>query len=145
MRYAWRTLWRSPGFTVVSLITLALAIGANTAIFSVTEAVLLRPLPFGNPGALIEMRENWPGHPTMTSPTTPPNFTDYRTQQRSFTDMAAFTWGEPGTWQRLDHADPVPGVTTLPVSASLFSVLQGSGAARRASPSRRATIHRATT
>ena len=122
VRYAWRTLWRSPGFTIVSLITLALAIGANTAIFSVTEAVLLRPLPFGNPGALVVMRENWPGHPNQDTPTTPPNYVDYRTGQRSFTDMAAFTWGHPGTWQP-ENADPV-GITTLPVSASLFSVLQ---------------------
>lgn len=122
VRYAWRTLWRAPGFTVVSLITLALAIGANTAIFSVTEAVLLKPLPFGDPGALVVMQENWPGHPTDNTPTSPPNFVDYRAQQRSFTGMAAFTWGHPGTWQPA-NGDPV-GITALPVSAAFFAVLQ---------------------
>ena len=121
VRYAVRTLRKSPGFTAVALITLMLAIGANTAIFSVTEGVLLRPLPFGDPGSLVLMRESWPGHPGDDLPTTPPNYVDYRAQQHSFAGMAIFTYAQPGTWQPVG-ADPV-SVTALPVSASFFGVL----------------------
>ena len=55
VHYAWRTLRRSPGFTAVSLLTLALAIGATTAIVSVAHRVLLKPLPYGNPGELVKV------------------------------------------------------------------------------------------
>src|SRR6185436_245739 len=62
-QYALRTLRRSPGFAAVSLLTLALAIGANTAIFTVARAVLLKPLPYGNPESLMKLYESWPGNP----------------------------------------------------------------------------------
>ena len=122
LQYAWRTLRRAPGFAAVSLVTLALAIGANTAIFSVTRAVLIKPLPYGDPGALVVMSESWPGRPGERTPTSPPNFTDYRAQQHTFTDMAAMSWPHAATWHP-DNADPV-NVTSLPVTATFFSVLQ---------------------
>src|SRR5690242_17045555 len=57
LRYAWRTIGRSPSFAAVSLLTLVIAIGANTAIFTVTRAVLLRPLPYGSPASLVALYE----------------------------------------------------------------------------------------
>jgi len=123
IRYAWRTLRRSPGFAAVSLITLALAIGANTAIFSVTRAVLLRPLPYGSPNALMALFSSWPGHPVpaMHTPLSPPDFVDYRDQQRSFTGVAGYNGGSM-TW-RPASGDPEV-VSTIDVSANTFSVLQ---------------------
>ena len=56
VQYALRTLWRSPGFTFASLVTLAVGIGANAAIFSVTYSVLLKPLPYDDPNGLVEVR-----------------------------------------------------------------------------------------
>ena len=89
VRYAARSLRKSPGFTLVAAITLALGVGANTSIFSVVNAVMLRPLPFSNPGQLVRIWESnvergWP-----TFATSHPNFLDWRTQAKSFQAMAA--------------------------------------------------------
>jgi putative ABC transport system permease protein len=87
--YGWRTLRKSPAFTAVAVIVLALGIGANTAIFSVVDAVLLRPLPFQNPGRLVAVWEDAShvGFPENTP--APANFIDWRKQNNVFTDMAA--------------------------------------------------------
>ena len=101
VRYAARSLRKSPGFTLVAAMTLALGVGANTAIFSVVNAVMLRPLPFSNPGQLVRIWESnvergWP-----TFATSHPNFLDWRAQAKSFQAMAAMdniglTWTSGG-------------------------------------------------
>ena len=120
--YAIRTLRRSGGFAAVSLLTLALAIGANTAIFTVAQAVLLKPLPYGAPGSLYRVFESWPSNPGQQLPMAPANFADYRAQQRAFTDIGALAGMSPVTWQP-EHADP-ESLTGMQVGANVFRILQ---------------------
>lgn len=86
LRYALRMLLKAPGFTAIAIVALALGIGANTAIFSVVNAVLLRPLPYPHSEQLIVVRERTPTFPIGS--VSYPNFLDWREGQRSFTDLA---------------------------------------------------------
>jgi predicted permease len=89
IRYALRVLAKNPAFTLVAVIALALGIGANSAIFSVVDAVLLRPLPFKHPEQLVMLWENaaHQGFPKNTP--SPANFLDWQKQVQSFTGIAA--------------------------------------------------------
>ncbi|HEY7895133.1 MAG TPA: ABC transporter permease [Gemmatimonadaceae bacterium] len=121
-RYAWRTMRRTPTFTVVSLLTLALAIGANTAIFSVVRAVLLRPLPYADPARLVVASESWPNTPGSRSPMSPPDYVDYRAQQHAFIGLGAYSNAMgPVVWQPAG-ADPTT-LTGIAADAQLFRVL----------------------
>lgn len=88
-RYGIRSLLKRPGFTAIAVITLALGIGANTAIFSLVNAVLLRGLPFADPDRLVMIWEDasFAGFPRNTP--APANYVDWKTQGQSFADMAA--------------------------------------------------------
>ncbi len=86
LRYAIRMLMKSPGFAVIAIIALALGIGANTAIFSVVNAVLLRPLPYPEPDRLFLLRESTSTFPSGS--VSYPNYLDWRASQRTFTDLA---------------------------------------------------------
>jgi hypothetical protein len=89
LRYGARMLLKQPGFTLIAIITLALGIGANTAIFSVVNTVLLRPLPYEDPDRLVYFRTApQRGRPEACSL---PDFADWREQSRSFERMAAST------------------------------------------------------
>ena len=92
LKYSIRTLAKSPGFTAVAILTLALGIGANTAIFGVVNAVLLRPLPFPNPSRLVWSWGNCPlcDHGAVS----PADFLDYRAQNRSFESYGAMAVGD---------------------------------------------------
>lgn len=89
LRYALRQLRRSPGFASVCLITLALGIGANTAMFSVVQGVILAPLPFPQANRLVFLWENRPGVPQLD--VSYPNFEDWERISRSFQSMSALT------------------------------------------------------
>jgi putative ABC transport system permease protein len=89
-RYALRLLGRKPGFTAASLVTLALGIGMTTAIFSVLQAVLLRPVPFPEPERLVMMWETDRNSGTMREPASIPDFVDYRQLSRQVDRVGAF-------------------------------------------------------
>src|SRR4029078_5534758 len=91
LRYGLRMLARNPAFTAIAIIALALGIGANSAIFSVVDAVLLQPLPFKNPHQLVLLWENAThlGFPRDTP--SPANFRDWQKQATSFTGMAGMS------------------------------------------------------
>jgi len=119
IRYAFRMMFKNPGFTFVALITLALGIGANTAIFSLVNGLLLRPLPYGNPDRIVmvwqDYRERNGRDKEWTSPDT---FFDWRDQNHSFESISVIDgWlptilgGEP---------EQIPGAT---VTYNMFSVL----------------------
>ena len=89
LRLAIRTLRKNPGFAAVAILTLGLSIGANTAIFSVVENVLLRPLPYRDPAALVQVWNSYlPSFPQV--PNSSGDFQDFHRQARSFSQMAAY-------------------------------------------------------
>ena len=86
--YALRSLRRTPGFTAAAVVTLALGIGVNTAIFSVVNGVLLNPLPYPEPDRLVALYSRTADEPRASS--SYPNFLDWARDNRSFSDLAAF-------------------------------------------------------
>lgn len=119
LRYGVRMLRRNPGFTAVAVLTLALGIGANTAIFSVINAVLLRPLPFKDAGSLAMLWTDDAKRGIHEGVTAYATISDWRTQSKSFADIAIFT-GNPLTLTGLDQPERVKGAF---VSANLFPLL----------------------
>lgn len=90
LRYGIRVLLKAPGFTVVAVLALALGIGANTAIFSLVNTLLLRPLPFAEPDRLVMVSGRNPQKGLSRSEVTPADWLDYRTQNQVFEGIAAF-------------------------------------------------------
>src|ERR1700680_4083664 len=89
LRFGLRTLTKSPGFTAIAALTLALGIGAATAIFSVVDAVLLRALPYPNPEKIVRVWEQAPDGHRMNF--ADPNFDDLRSRNNTFANMAEFS------------------------------------------------------
>jgi putative ABC transport system permease protein len=123
VRFGLRMLRKNPGFTTVAVLTLALGIGANTAIFSVVDAVLLRPLPFQDSGRLMMI---WHTPPQKSFPgvarfvVSPANYLDWRRQNHVFKDMAALGFGP---FNLTGNGEP-ESILGAQVSADFFSVLQ---------------------
>jgi hypothetical protein len=90
LRYGFRMLRKGPGFTAVVVLTLALGVGANTAIFSVVNTVLLQPLSFPEPDRLVSVSESKPSGGIERFSVSPPNFFDWRDQNRVFSGIAAY-------------------------------------------------------
>ena len=120
IRYAVRMLWKRPGFTVVAVITLALGIGANTAIFSVINAVLLAPLPYEDPERLVAVWERQAITNENQQPVALPNLDDWKEQNRVFEQLAitrnsTFNLTQDGETER---------VTGARVSSNFYSLLR---------------------
>ena len=93
IRFAVRMLLKQPGFSLIAIITLALGIGANTAIFSVINAVLLRPLPYADPDRLVYLKAKNDERGIASSNISPPDFLDLRNQSQTFERVAAIVYG----------------------------------------------------
>ena len=118
VRYALRQLTRTPGFTIAAVLTLAVGIGATTAIFSVVNGVLLRPMPYPAPESLVRIHEVVPQYGTFS--VAPASFLDWRRQATGFERIAAWT---PGTATLTLGAEP-ERVPMQSVSWDLFDLLQ---------------------
>src|SRR5215470_10272061 len=117
LTYGVRLLLKHPGVTAIAVITLALGIGANTAIFSVVNAVLLNPLPYKQPDRLVALWENVPGHGRWRS--SPANFFDWKKQNTVFEDVVAFG-GASMTFTGAGDPEQLLGAT---VSSGYFAVV----------------------
>jgi len=119
VRYALRTLAKSPGFTAVALLTLALGIGANTAIFSVVYGVMLAPLPYQDSGRLMVLNETTPKVGSVSI--SYPNFLDWRAQSHSFSEMAVVA---QTSWNMAGGSQPenVNGEAVSPNYLSMLGV-----------------------
>ena len=118
IRHGARSFWKTPGFAVISILTLALGIGANSAMFSIVNGVLLRPLPYSEPDRILQLSTSMPQF--QEASIAYPNFLDWQQRSRSFESMAAYRFdnfnltGQPNP-ERLQG---------LMVSATMFPVLR---------------------
>jgi putative ABC transport system permease protein len=127
VRYALRMLRKTPGFTALAIVALALGIGANTAIFSVAEAFLLKPLPFADLHRLVMVLELVPHETAATNSVAPATYLDWKAQSHSFEQMGGFVWNEvnligEGTPEKVEGVE---------ASANFFDILQARAALGR--------------
>jgi putative ABC transport system permease protein len=121
IRYAARMLRRNPGFTAVAVLALALGIGANTAVFTVVNGVLLQPMPFSEPGRLFVVSDAPRHTPFNFGPAMPDrHFLEYRRRQRSFERVSAFHGGHANL---TGAGDPIQ-ILTAQVTPDFFSLLR---------------------
>ncbi len=121
LRYAVRQLRKAPGFTLVAVLTLALGIGANTAIASAVYAMLLRSLPFHDAGRLVLIRETHPRAGVLSA--SYQDFLDWRAHAKSFESMGAYSDVHHGYSQLVPGGAQPQSVRTVPASADLFPTL----------------------
>jgi len=124
--FALRMLWKQPGFTAVALIALALGVGANTAIFSVVNTVLWRPLPYPDSAQIMFVAEQRPREGRMFGPVSPADYFDWRRENHSFSDMAAYmgtTWNMTG----VGEPDRLRGVLASPGFLRVLGLMPAQG------------------
>jgi len=129
LAYGWRMLCKSPGFAAIAILTLALGIGANTALFSIVNGVLLNPLPFPQPDQLVALFESKPNFETGS--VSYPNFRDWQKDNRTFSSLGimrntAFTLTGAGQGEQLNgqfvSSDVFPILGVKPVIGRIFAV-----------------------
>lgn len=119
LRYGGRMLVKHPGFTVIAALTLALGIGANITIFSVVNAILLRPLPYADADRLVFLWSEAPKQNIKERASAYDNISDWRRQNQSFEDLAFLD----GTWSTLNGGDEPERIESATASANLFPLL----------------------
>jgi putative ABC transport system permease protein len=119
LRYGARMLLKKPGFTLIAIITLALGVGANTAIFSLVNVVLLKPLPFHEPERLVMLWEDAAAIGFPRADVAPANFVDWKAQQSTFDGMATLDWK---SFDLTGDGEPQK-VASYGVTANLFPLL----------------------
>ena len=117
LRYALRLLRRSPGFAITTILTLALAIGANTAIFSAVKGILIAPLPYSDPDRLVRLFEET--QTTLHFPMAPADFRDYRNELQTFDGIAAYFRSD----LQIGTGSTVEQLRGMQVTAGFFSLL----------------------
>src|ERR1043165_4766966 len=128
LKYALRMLIRNPMFTAIAVLTLALGIGANTAIFSVVDAVLLRPLPYPQVNRLVFLWSTWPAQGVAAGGSALPDYQGWRDRNQVFDGLAGFYYGD----FNLSTSDAVPErIQGAYVTVNFFQVLRISPAIGR--------------
>ncbi|HKP82789.1 MAG TPA: ABC transporter permease [Pyrinomonadaceae bacterium] len=119
IRYALRNLLRRPGFTLIAVVTLAVGIGANTAIFSAIHALLLKPLPFPELDRVVAIWDKFPSRGVMHNEVTVANYLDWKSQTQSFEQLALYRW-----WNaNLTGIDPPERIQGFLVTANYLDAL----------------------
>jgi len=124
LQFAFRSFRRNPGFAVLAIITMALGIGANSAMFGVVRTVFLRPLPYPNPDRLVTLWESDTAHGIAARRVTPANFADWRLQTNMFTDLGVlFNWSEQPQRFNVGTAEGYERVEGIYTSSGFFRVM----------------------
>ncbi len=118
-RYAIRNLLRRPAFTLIAVVTLALGIGANTAIFSAVHALLLKPLPIPELDRVVAIWEKLPARGVLHNEVTVANYLDLKAQNQTFEQLALYRWWSPN----LTGVEPPERLQGFLVTANLFDAL----------------------
>ncbi|MEP6777813.1 MAG: ABC transporter permease, partial [Chthoniobacterales bacterium] len=119
LRFALRMLLKSPAFTILAIATLALGIGANTAVLSIVNALLLRPLPYKNPQQVVLLWEQFSLQGLDRIPVSAPEFLDYEKQTHSYEQIAAFDYAD----MNLTGGEMPERIQGAVVTPSLFPLL----------------------
>jgi putative ABC transport system permease protein len=124
LQFAVRSLRRNPGFAMLSILTMALGIGANSAMFGVVRTVFLRPLPYPDPQQLVTLWESDAAHGIDARRVTPANFADWRVQTTMFTDLGVlFNWSEQPQHFNVGTAEGYERVEGIYASSGFFRVM----------------------